>query len=180
MSWSIDSAHSQVNFSVRHMMITNVRGRFDKFSGTVNFNEQDPARSSVEVQIDAASVNTNDAKRDEHLKSPDFFDVQKFPSLSFKSTRIELLDKKSAKIYGDLTIHGVTKEAVLNTEYIGQSKSPWGTTSAGFSASAKVNRKDFGLEWNVALETGGMLVGDDIKVDIEVEIIKQPEAQPAA
>ncbi|HEX7975176.1 MAG TPA: YceI family protein [Anaerolineales bacterium] len=180
MSWNIDNAHSLVSFTVRHMMITNVRGRFDKLSGTVNFDEQDPTRSSVDVQIDASSVNTNDDKRDEHLKSPDFFDVQKYPAITFKSTKVETRDQANGKLYGDLTIHGVTKPVVLNVEYVGQSKSPWGTTSAGFSARTKINRKDYGLEWNVALETGGMLVGEDITIDIEVEIVKQPDAQPVA
>lgn len=180
MAWVIDASHSQITFSVRHMMISNARGRFESFSGAVDFNEQDPAKSTVNVQIDAASVNTKDEKRDGHLKSADFFDVEKYPHLTFVSKQAQKTSDTTGRILGDLTLHGVTKEVALEVEYNGQSKSPWGTISAGFTATAKVNRKDFGLNWNVALETGGLLVGDDVKIEIELEIVKQPEAQAAA
>ncbi len=173
MAWVIDNAHSEITFNVRHMMISNARGRFEKFSGTVNFDEANPAASTVEVQIEAASINTREAQRDGHLRSPDFLDADKYPLLTFKSKHVETTGSNTGKITGDLTIRDVTKEVVLDTEYSGQSKSPWGTTSAGFSATTKINRKDWNLVWNVALETGGMLVGEDIKINIELEIVKQ-------
>ncbi len=177
MSWQIDSAHSQIQFSVRHMMISNVRGRFENFTGVVEFNEQDPTRSSVDVQIEAASINTREAQRDGHLKSPDFLNADKYPYLTFKSKRIEKTDATHSRMIGVLTIRDIAKEVVLDVEYSGQAKSPWGTTSAGFSATAKINRKDWGLTWNQALETGGVLVGDEVNVNIELEIVKQAEAQ---
>ncbi len=180
MSWMIDSAHSEVNFTVRHMMISNVRGQFQKFSGTVEFDEATPANTTVDVQIDVASINTKEEKRDGHLKSPDFFDAEKYPYLTFKSKRVEVKDETHARLIGDLTIRDVTKEVSLDVEYNGSAKSPWGTTNAGFSAKTSIKRKDWGLNWNVALETGGWLVGDDIHIAIELEIIQQPEAVPAA
>jgi polyisoprenoid-binding protein YceI len=176
----IDASHSQVTFTVRHMMISNVRGRFENFSGTVDFNEQDPTRSSVDVQIEAASINTRDEKRDGHLKSPDFLEAERHPYLTFKSKRVQKTGEGSGRIIGDLTIRGVTKEVVLDVDYNGQAKSPWGTLSAGFTASTKINRKDWGLNWNVALETGGLLVGEEVKIDIELEVVKQPEAEAVA
>ena len=176
MAWVIDPAHSEINFSVRHMMISTVRGRFERFSGTVNFDEAAPARTTVDVQIEAASVNTKEAKRDGHLKSPDFFDAANYPYLTFKSKRVNVVDSQHARLVGDLTIRNVTKQVVLDVEYSGQAKSPWGMTSAGFSAQTKINREDWGLAWNQALETGGVLVGKDITLSIEIEIVKQPEA----
>ena len=180
MSWTIDSAHTEVNFTVRHMMVSNVRGQFQKLSGTVEFDEAHPANSRVNVQIDAASVFTKDEKRDGHLKSPDFFDAEKYPYLTFKSKRIEVKDATHARLIGDLTIRDVTKQVTLDVEYNGQSKSPWGTISAGFSAKTTIKRKEWNLNWNVALETGGWLVGDDVHINVEIEIVKQPEAVPAA
>ena len=179
MAWAIDPVHSEIGFSTRHMMISTVRGRFEKFSGAVNFDEAAPARSTVEVQIEAASVNTKEAQRDGHLKSPDFFDAAKYPYLTFKSKQVKVVDSQHAKLVGDLTIRDVTKEVVLDVEYSGQAKSPWGTTSAGFSAQTKINREDWGLTWNQTLETGGVLVSKDINISIEVEIVKQPEAAKA-
>ena len=172
-TWVIDASHSHVQFTARHMMISKARGRFHNFTGTVNFDEQNPAASSVNVEIDAASIDSRDEKRDGHLKSPDFLDVANYPTISFVSKRIETVDETRGKIYGDLTIRGVTHEVVLDTEYNGQALAPWGTTSAGFNATAKINRKDWGLNWNVALETGGVLVGEEITIDIELEIVKQ-------
>ena len=172
MSWKIDNAHSLVEFSVRHMMISTVRGRFERFSGTVEFNENDPAASSVDVQIEAASINTNEPQRDNHLRSADFFEAETYPHLTFKSTRVEKVDENNGRIYGELTIRNVTRPVVLETEYNGQAKSPWGSTSAGFTANTKINRKDWNLVWNQALETGGVLVGDEIKMHIELEIVK--------
>ncbi len=180
MSWQFDPAHSEINFSARHMMISNVRGRFEKFTGQVNFDEANPANSSVAVQIEPASLNTREAQRDAHLRSPDFFDVEKYPTITFESTKVEVLDPHHARLTGDLTIKDVTRPVTLEVEYAGLSKSPWGTTNAGFTASTKINRKDWGLTWNVALETGGWLVGEEIKIDLEIEIVKQPEAEAAA
>ena len=177
MSWKIDSAHSEINFTVRHMMISNVRGRFEKFSGTVDFVEDNPTQSTVDVQIEAASINTKEAARDTHLKSADFFNAEQYPYLTFKGKKAQVLDANHGRVTGDLTIRDVTKEVVLDVEYSGQAKNPWGMTSAGFSATTTISRKDFGLAWNVALETGGVLVGDEIKISLEVEIIKQAETE---
>jgi polyisoprenoid-binding protein YceI len=180
MTWQIDPAHSQIQFSIRHMMISTVRGQFDRFGGTVELDEQNPSRSTVDVQIEAGSINTREPRRDGHLASPDFFDAETYPYLTFKSTRVEQLDDTHARLYGDLTIRDVTKEVVLNVEYAGQAKSPWGTVSAGFSATTKINRKDWGLAWNQALETGGVLLGEEITINIEVEVVKQVAEEVAA
>ncbi len=180
MSWKIDPSHSQITFSIRHMMISNVRGRFENFTGTVEFDEKAPSHSSVEVQIEASSINTREERRDAHLKSADFLNAEKYPYLVFKSKRIEVIDAQHGRVVGNLTIRDVAKEVTLDVEYAGQSKSPWGQVSAGFEAKTKINRKDWGLNWNLALETGGWLVGDEIAVEIELEIIKEPETQPEA
>lgn len=173
MSWTIDNAHSQIQFAVRHMMISTVHGGFEKFSGTIDFDEKDPVRSLLNVQIESASLNTKEPKRDEHLRSPDFFNVAQYPHMTYKSKSMKQTDATHGRITGDLTIRDVTREAVLDVEYGGQAKSPWGTVSAGFTAQTKINRKDFNLDWNKALETGGVLVGDEIKIDIELEVVKQ-------
>jgi polyisoprenoid-binding protein YceI len=154
-------------------MIANVRGQFDKVSGNVDFNEADPTKSSIDVKIDTASLDTKDTQRDGHLKSPDFLDISNYPYIEFKSKRTQKVDDNTAKVIGDLTIRDITREVTLDVDYNGQGKTPWGTTNAGFSATTKINRKDWNLNWNVALETGGFLVGDEIKIDIEAEIIKQ-------
>lgn len=180
MAWQLDTSHSSVEFAVRHMMISTARGRFENFSGQVNFDEQNPGNSSVNVEIQAASINTRDAQRDGHLKSPDFFNVEQYPLITFKSTRVEKTGDSHGKIYGHLTIRDVTKEVVLDTEFVGKAKSPWGTTSAGFSASTTIDRKEWGLTWNAQLETGGVLVADQVKISIEVELVEQPEAQAVA
>ena len=181
MSWTIDSAHTRVAFSARHMMISNVHGQFENVTGTVEFDEQNPTATLVDVQIDAKSINTREPQRDAHLISPDFLDAENFPNLTFKSTRVEKVDETNARLFGDLTIRGVTHPVTLDVEYHGLAKSPWGTTSAGFSARTKINRKEWGLEWNVALETGGWLVGEAVNISIELEVVKQaePEAQAA-
>lgn len=180
MSWKIDPVHTEINFTARHMMISNVRGRFEKFSGTVEFDEKNPTVSAVNVEIEAASINTKEPQRDGHLRSPDFFNADKYPYLIFRSTRIEAVDESHGRIYGDLTIRDVTRPVVLETTFNGIAKSPMGTTNAGFSATTRVNRKEWGLNWNVALETGGWLVGDEINISIEVEIIQQAATAPAA
>lgn len=175
MAWQIDSAHSHIQFSVRHMMISTVRGTFDDFSGTITFDEQNPTNSSVHVEIDASSINTREKDRDTHLRSPDFLEVEQHPTITFQSTRIEKVGRNSGRIYGNLTIRGITREVVLATEFVGKAQSPWGTTSAGFNATTEFDRKAWGLQWNQTLETGGILVGDKIKVDIELQLVQQQE-----
>jgi polyisoprenoid-binding protein YceI len=177
MAWQIDTAHSEIQFSARHMMISTVRGQFKIFTGAVEADEQNPTAAKVDVRIEAASLLTGDEKRDGHLRSPDFFDVETYPSITFKSTRVEQLDDQRGKLYGDLTIRDVTKPVTLDVEYAGQAKTPWGTTSAGFSAQTKISRKEWGLNWNVALETGGWLVSDEIKISIELELVKPVEQE---
>ena len=179
-SWEIDPAHSQVNFKVRHMMISNVEGKLGALTGTIQFDDKAPAKSTVEAQIDVTGINTGNDKRDGHLKSPDFFDVAKFPSATFKSTKIQKSGKGKFKVTGDLTLHGVTKPVVLAVEGPSAAmKDPFGATRRAFSATGKINRKDFGLTWNKALEGGGFLVGDEVTLDISVEAIEKPAA-PAA
>ena len=175
MAWQIDSAHSEVQFAVRHLMISTVRGQFERFGGTVDLNEADPIRSSVEVRIEAASINTRNEQRDAHLRSPDFLDADQYPYITFKSKRVEQDDGSHGRIVGDLTIRDVTNEVTLEVEYAGQATTPWGTTSAGFSAQTKINRSDWSLNWNQALEAGGVLVGEEIKISIEIEVVKQPD-----
>ena len=177
MSWQIDPSHSHIQFTVRHMMISKVRGFFESFSGSVNFDEENPINSIVEVTIDADSINTRDEQRDGHLKSPDFLNVGEYPQLTYVCKRIEQDDPNNGRLIGDLTILGITHEVVLDVKYVGKAKSPWGTESAGFEASTSISRKAWGLEWNQALETGGWLVGDKIKIDIELEIVNVPEAE---
>lgn len=159
------------------MMISKVRGRFENFSGTVNFDESNPTNTTVEIAVDLNSINTRDEKRDGHLRSADFFDVENYPTMTFVSKKVEQTDEFNGRLIGDLTIRGVTHEVALDVQYSGTAKSPWGTVSAGFSAKGKVNRKEFGLNWNAALETGGVLVGEDVEIAIELEIVKQPEAE---
>jgi len=178
MSWTIDPAHSQVQFTVRHMMISNVRGRFENFTGTVEFDEKNPSDIKMDIAIDAASINTRDEQRDAHLKSADFLNAEQHPQIIFKSSRAEKVSDDRFKVTGDLTISGITHPVTLDVEYAGTALSPWGTTSAGFSAHTKISRKEWGLVWNAALETGGVLVGDEIKIEIEVELVKQAEPEP--
>ena len=180
MSWNIDSSHSEIQFVVRHMMLSKVRGQFEKFTGTVNLDENNPANTSVDIQIEVNSINTRDAKRDGHLRSPDFFNAEVYPHMTFKSSRVEVLDLKHAHLIGDMTIRDVTHPVTLNVEHLGMVKNPWGMTSTGFTASTRISRKDWGLTWNMALESGGFLVGDEIEINIELELVKQPEAQPVA
>jgi polyisoprenoid-binding protein YceI len=176
MAWTIDPSHSQAQFTVRHMMISNVRGRFEDFTGTVDFNENDLSTLKVDVSIDANSINTRDEKRDGHLRSADFFNVEEFPTLTFKSTGVEVVDNDNLKVQGDLTIRGISKPVTLDVEYNGVANSPWGTTSAGFSAHTKINRKEWDLTWNQGLETGGLLVGEDVKIELELELVKEQVA----
>jgi polyisoprenoid-binding protein YceI len=171
-TWNIDLAHSSVHFSVKHMVISKVRGRFAKFSGKLELDEQDPTRSTVEVRIDASSIETGVAERDAHLRSPDFFDVEKFAELTFASKRVERVSDDRYRVIGDLTIRGVTKEVALEVEAGGTTKDPWGNERAGFTAHTRVDRKDFGLEWNKVIETGGVVVGDRVDIDLDVEGVR--------
>jgi len=168
-TWNLDKAHTSIEFAVKHMMFSTVKGRFGEFSGTISLDDQNLANSSVQVEIQTASVDTRDPGRDTHLKSADFFEAEKFPAITFVSTKVEPGKNDEFKVTGDLTVHGMTKPVVLDVEKTGRGKSPFGFEVAGFSATTKISRKEFGLEWNAALESGGVLVGDDIKISIEVE-----------
>src|SRR5437868_11962279 len=172
-TWKIDPVHSVAEFKVKHMMISNVKGQFTAVTGIATLDETDVTKSRVEASIDAASINTRDAQRDAHLKSADFFDVQKFPTLSFKSKRVDRSRHGELAVTGDLTIHGVTREVVFEVEGpTPPAKDPWGNTRVGVSATTKISRKDYGLTWNAGLETGGILVGDDVTVTLDVEFVK--------
>lgn len=177
--WNIDTTHSGIHFSVRHMVFARVRGRFTGWSGAIQLDPSHPARSSVEVEIQAGSIDTGVADRDNHLRSPDFLDVEQFPTLRFKSKSVEEAGDRY-RITGDLTIRGVTREVVLDVEYAGQAKDPWGNKRAAFTASASFDRKDFGLRWNQVLEAGGVLVGERIEVELEIQAVQAAVASQAA
>ena len=172
-TWKIDPVHSVAEFKVKHMMITNVKGQFTGVSGSLSLDENDLTLSHVEATIDAASISTREPQRDTHLKSPDFFDVEKFPTLSLKSTRISLVRDGALAVEGDLTIRGVTRKELFSVEGpTPPTKDPWGNTRVAVSATTKINRKDYGLTWNAALETGGILVGDEVTITLDVEFVK--------
>ncbi|MEO6045668.1 MAG: YceI family protein [Tepidiformaceae bacterium] len=172
MTWNLDLSHSSVEFAVKHMVISSTKGRFAKYEVDANVDEQNLANSSATVRIDAASVDSRDEKRDAHLRSADFFDAENHPYITFTTKRLEPKGGDDYKLIGDLTIRGITKEVSLNGEVTGPVKDPWGGTRFGISAQGKVNRKDFGLTWNGVLEAGGLLVGDDVKLSIETELVK--------
>jgi polyisoprenoid-binding protein YceI len=172
-TWNIDNSHTLVEFSVRHLMISTVKGRFGEVSGKVVAHDADPAQAQIDVTINAASIDTREPQRDAHLRSADFFDAENFPTLTFRSTRIEKASGDDLKVTGDLTIRGTTREVVLDVTSEGRVKDPWGGERAGYSATTKIKRSDYGLTWNVALEAGGVVVGDDIKIALEVELVKQ-------
>lgn len=173
-TWTIDPDHSNVGFKVKHLMVTNVKGSFDKHTGTVDINDKDITKSKVEVTIDTASINTNVQKRDDHLRSADFFDVAKYPAMTFVSKKVAKAGKDRLKVTGDLTLHGVTRQVVLDVEPITkESKDPWGNIRRGTTATTKIDRKDFGLTWNKGLETGGVLIGDTIAITLEIEMIRK-------
>lgn len=180
MAWELDAAHSLIEFSVKHMMVTTVKGRFNKHSGVLELDEQNPSASKVDVTIDVNSVYTGDEKRDGHLRSADFFDAEKYPTITYKSTKVEELSSERFRITGDLTMHGVTKEVVFDANLEGRAKNPWGKNIAAFSISTSVNRKDFDLNWNVALETGGVLVSEKVNINIEAEAIEVVSEAAAA
>ncbi|WP_342375864.1 YceI family protein [Myxococcus stipitatus] len=179
-TWTVDPAHSGAEFSVKHMMVSNVKGSFNIKDGTVNLDDKDITKSTVEATLDAASVNTANAKRDEHLRAPDFFDVAKYPTITFKSKKVEKAGEGKLKVSGDLTMHGVTKPVVLDvTGPSKESKDPWGNTRTGVEATTKLNRKDFGLTYNTALETGGVAVGEEVSVTLNLSLTKKADAAAA-
>jgi polyisoprenoid-binding protein YceI len=178
-TWNIDTSHSNVGFTVRHMMMLKVHGRFGKWEGTITLDDADPTKSSVAVSIDVASVDTNEPKRDGHLRSPDFFDTEAFPKLTFASKRVKDLGGCKLEVVGDLSLHGVTKEVVLRAEQVGKGKDPWGNERVAFEATTSFSRSDFGLKWNQALETGGVLVSDKVEVTLEVQAIPAAAANAA-
>lgn len=172
-TWNIDPVHSVAEFKIKHMMISNVKGQFTRLMGVVSLDEDDITQSSVEATIEAASISTRDDQRDAHLKSADFLDVERFPVLSFRSTRVTRAGDGDLDVAGDLTIHGATRNVVFDVEGpTPAAKDPWGGTRMGLSATTKINRKDFGLAWNAALETGGILVGDEVTITLEIELVK--------
>jgi polyisoprenoid-binding protein YceI len=172
MAWQIDVSHSSVGFAVRHMVISTVRGHFNTFSGTLNIDEANPAHSWVEAEVDAASIDTRDANRDNHLRAADFFDVENYPKITFKSTSVEK-NGDDYQVIGDLTLHGVTKAVAFDVEYSGIIKDPYGLNRAGFTATSKISRKEFGITFNGVLETGGAMVGDEVKLTLDFEAVSQ-------
>jgi polyisoprenoid-binding protein YceI len=180
MSWTVDPNHTQVEFSAKHMGIMTVKGHITGVQATIDFNEDDFTASSVAATIDPTTLTTNDERRDAHLKSQDFLNVEQFPTIDFKSTRIERAAHDQYKMTGDLTIRGVSRPVSLDVVYSGQAKDPMGNMHAGFSAYTTINRKDWGLNWNMALETGGLLVGEDVKLALEVEAVQPAEVAASA
>ena len=179
-TWDLDPAHTRLGFAARHAMVATVRGGFNVFSGVIKIDHADPTKSSAEVEIDAASVFTNNEQRDGHLKSGDFLDVENHPKIIFRSSRAEVVSAEEYKLHGELEIKGQAHPVVLDLEFQGSSPDPFGNTRAGFEGRTTVNRKDWGLTWNVAIEGGGLLVGDKVKLELDVSAIKRPEADPAA
>ncbi|GFE60945.1 YceI family protein [Geobacter sp. AOG2] len=173
-SWTIDQDHSNVGFKVRHLMVSNVKGEFRSFNGTLEIDDKDVTKSKVAVNIETPSITTGVTKRDDHLKSPDFFDVAKYPTMTFVSKKVKKAGNDKLKVYGDLTLHGVTREVVLDVEGPTKAyKDPWGNIKRGVSATTKINRKDFGLTWNAAIESGGVVVGDEVTIALEVELLQK-------
>jgi len=180
MIWQIDNSHTHVGFSVKHMMVATVRGEFKQYTGTLELDPSDLALSKVSGEIEVASLDTREANRDQHLRSSDFFDAEQFPKITFASRRIERLDEENYRVIGDMTIRGVTRQVTLEAEYSGIHKDPWGGTRTGFVVRGAIDRKDFGLTWNAALETGGVLVGEKVKLELDVEVVLQTAPVGAA
>ena len=175
MTWQIDNSHTGIFFTARHMMVAKVRGQFKEFDGTIDFDPDTLTNTAVNVDIKINSVDTGETQRDDHLRSADFFDVENYPVMNFTSKRVELDDDYNGRLIGELTIKDISQEVTLDVEYTGLTKNPWGQEMAGFSASTTINRKDWNLNWNVALEAGGWLVGDKIKIEIDLELVKVQE-----
>ena len=170
MSWEIDAIHSHVSFAVRYLMVSTVRGRFNRMRGQIHIDESQPANSWVEAEVDVATVDTQNEQRDAHLRTADFFDVDTYPTITFKSTKVEAVSGQEYRVTGDFTMHGVTKPVTFDVEYGGQSN--MGGPRVGLTATTKINRKDYGLTWNAALETGGILVGDEVTITLDVKFVK--------
>jgi len=170
--WTVDKAHSIVEFAVKHMMVATVKGTFREFEGTAYIDEEHPERSSVRATVDVASIDTKEPQRDAHLKSDDFFNAERFPKMTFVSKRVERVDEDTYNVIGDLTIRDNTREVVLRTTLEGRVTDPWGNDRAGFEATAEISRKDFGLRWNQLLETGGAVVGDKVRIILHIELVK--------
>jgi polyisoprenoid-binding protein YceI len=176
--WSLDPTHSEIGFKIKHLMISNVSGNFNKFDVQVETNGDDFGNAQVTANIDVASINTNNEQRDAHLRNADFFEVENHPEITFKSTKVERVDEDTFNLYGNLTIKQTTKPVKLSVEYSGVAKDPWGNVKAGFTIHGKINRKDFGINYNAVLETGGVMLGE-LKVNGEIQLVKQAELQPA-
>ena len=172
-NWAVDRSHSFVDFSIQHLKITKVRGSFEQFDAVIEADPEDLTTAKIEFTIDVASINTRFPDRDNHLKSPDFFDVEKYPKITFKAEKIVKTDYNEYDITGPLTIRDVTREVTFSVEYEGSNKDPWGKEKIGFSGKGKINRSDFGLTWNAPLETGGFLLGDEVKIYLEIQAVKQ-------
>jgi polyisoprenoid-binding protein YceI len=177
--WSLDPTHSEIGFKIKHLMISNVSGNFNKFDVQVETNGDDFGNAQVTANIDVASINTNNEQRDAHLRNADFFEVENHPEITFKSTKVERVDEGTFNLYGNLTIKQTTKPVKLSVEYSGVAKDPWGNVKAGFTIHGKINRKDFGINYNAVLETGGVMLGEELKVNGEIQLVKQAELQPA-
>lgn len=177
-TWDVDPAHTRLGFAVRHAMVATVRGGFDVFSGTIVIDQADPAASSAEVEIDAASITTGNEQRDAHLRSPDFLDVETHPTLTFRSTSAEEVDADTYRLHGELTIKGQARPVTLDLDFQGTGGDPFGNTRAGFEGRTTINRKDWGLSWNVAIEGGGIMVGEKVKIELDVSAVKR--VAPAA
>jgi len=177
--WVIDPTHSEVGFKIKHLMITNVSGKFEGFEAEVQTEDEDFATARIEAKIKTGSINTNNLQRDEHLRNSDFFEVEKHPEILFTSTRIEKIDKDNFVLHGNITLKGITKPVRLNVEYSGKTKDPWGNQKAGFVITGKINRNEFGLSFNAALETGGLVLGEEVKINSEIQLVKQAAAVAA-
>jgi polyisoprenoid-binding protein YceI len=179
IKWTLDSTHSEIGFKIKHLMISNVSGNFNKFDVEVETRDDNFTTASITAKIKVDSINTNNEQRDAHLRTADFFEAEKHPDILFKSTTIEELDNETFNLFGDLTIKETTKSVKLLVEYSGTSKDPWGNTKAGFTLNGKINRKDFGISYNAALETGGVMLGEELKLNGEIQLVKQAELEPA-
>jgi len=177
--WEIDASHSGIHFSVRHLGLAKVRGQFSRWNGTIAVPNGDFTRAAVEAVIDATSIETGVADRDTHLRSPDFFDVAQYPEVTFRGSRLEPQGQDTARLVGTLTIKGVTRDVVLDVERLGEARDPWGNERAAFSAKTSIDRKDFGLAWNQVLETGGVMVGERVDLEIEIEAVRQAVTKAA-
>ena len=179
-TWKIDPSHSGIHFTVRHMVVSKVRGTFERWEGSIELDEANPSASKVTVHIEPASITTHEPQRDTHLRSPDFFDVEKYPALTFVSTRVEKVGDNGYRVTGDLTLRGVTKPVVLDVEALASGEDPYGNERIGFQAETSINRKDFGLNWNQVLEAGGVLVGDKVEISLDVQAVRVESAAQAA